>query len=372
VTSRHELNPDYCPHPGEVLARVLQAQGLRQSELAERAGLSAKHVNQMIRKTIGISPDVAIVLERALNVSADFWNNANAAFEEFEARQRATKALANYTDWANQFDRPTLIRHRIINASDTGTTLVEKLLKFFQVATPTAFEQTWLQPSVSFRRSQAFTIHEPNTALWLRLVERSASTQPVAPFNPRLLRKAAKTIPTLTTMSVPNGFVAARAALAEAGVALTFVREVPRTRACAATWWITAERPAIGITERHRRTDVFWFNLLHEIGHIALHPRRSTYLNLDNTHDTADPAEDEADAFAGVALFPGDTSNQIRHARDQHDLILIAARLGIGVATVAGRYGNLTGKWNIVSRLREPISDNDIAALEELVGESAG
>src|SRR5207249_2907105 len=156
-----------------------------------------KHVNQMIRKSIGISPDVAVLLERALNVPADFWNRADAAFEEFEARQRATKALAEYTGWANQFDRSTLVRHRVINASDTGTILVEKLLKFFQVATPTAFEQTWLQPSVSFRRSQAFTIHEPNTALWLRLVERCASTQPVAAFNPRLLRKAAKAIPAL-------------------------------------------------------------------------------------------------------------------------------------------------------------------------------
>jgi HTH-type transcriptional regulator / antitoxin HigA len=58
---------------------------------------------------------------------------------------------------------------------------------------------------------------------------------PVAEFNPQMVRKASQSIPALTTMTVPGGFVAASAALAEAGVALTFVGEAPRTRACAAT-----------------------------------------------------------------------------------------------------------------------------------------
>jgi HTH-type transcriptional regulator / antitoxin HigA len=285
----------------------------------------------------------------------------------FESRRRAAAALDHYQQWAAQFDRPTLERHRIIDATDSGTTVAEKVLKFFQVATPAAFEQTWLRPSVSFRRSQAFTINEPNTALWLRLVERSAADVDVAPFNPRHLRKVAKAIPKLTTMSVPNGFIAARAALAEAGVALTFVREVDRTRACAATWWITADRPAIGMTERHRKPDVFWFNLLHEIGHIVLHPRRASYLNLDNADRSTDPAETEADAFAVDILFPGDTGDQIARARTHQDLILIGARLGVGVATVAGRYGNLTGKWNVASRLRGKLNDDDILTLEAAV-----
>ena len=367
LNARDELKPDWGIHPGEVLATVLQRRGLRQSELAERTGLSAKHVNQMIKQTIGISADVAILLERALDVPADFWIKTDAAFQAYESRRRAEVALDQYREWAGKFDKGTLRRHGVIDATDRGITLVEKLLKLFQVATPSAFEQTWLHPSVSFRRSQAFTVDEPNTALWLRLVERSANDLPVAPFSPRLLRKVAQSIPAMTTMTVPNGFVAARAALAEAGVALTFIREVPRTRVCAATWWITAERPAIGITERHRRPDIFWFNLVHELGHIVRHPRRISFLNRDDTRDSTDPAEDEANAFAEETLFPGDSSQDIALARSQHDLIIIAARLGVGVPTVAGRYGNLTNNWRVASGLRETISDEDVVALEEIV-----
>jgi len=80
---------------------------------------------------------------------------------------------------------------------------------------------------------------------------------------------------------------------------------------------------------------------------------------------------DEADTFADELLFPGDSSVEIARARSQHDLILIAARIGIGVPTVAGRYAKLTGKWNIASRLREKITDDDVATLETLAGTAA-
>lgn len=365
MSAKQELSPDWRLHPGDLLAEKLRKDGLRQSELAERTGLSAKHINQIIRGLIGVSPDVAILLERALGTPADFWIKADADYHAFESRRRAAAELGEYQQWADQFDRQTLEHHRIIEPSDAGTTVVQKVLKFFGVATPAAFEITWQRPSVSFRRSQKFWIDEPNTALWLRLVERRAADVEVAPFNARLLRKAAGALPVITTMSVPNGFVAARAALAEAGVALTFVREVPKTRACAATWWITGDSPAIGLTERGRKADIFWYNLLHEIGHIALHPKRSSYLKLDNGADRkSDPAENEADAFANRLLFPGDVSDQIAQSRSHRDLIVIAARLGVGVGSVAGRYGTLTNKWPHVARLRDTITDNDLTTLD--------
>lgn len=359
-----EFQPNWAIHPGSMLSLILAQRGMRQVELAQRTGLSAKHINQIVKETIGISPDVSILLERALGTPASFWNNLDTYYQADESRRRAEARLGEYDAWAKQFHIRTLQRHGIIDAADSPVTRTEKILKLFQVATPDAFTQTWMQPSVSFRRSQAFTIHEPNTALWLRLVELSARDVAVEPFSPRKLRAAAKSIPMMTTMTVTNGFVAARAALAEAGVALTFVREVPDTRICAATWWIDGDRPAIGITERHRRPDVFWFNLLHEIGHIVRHPRRMSFLDLDAQRD--DEAETEANDFAVEMLFPGDSSDSIARATSQRDVIIIAARLGIGVPMVAGRYGNLTKQWKLVSRLRESISDDDISELEAI------
>jgi HTH-type transcriptional regulator/antitoxin HigA len=168
----------------------------------------------------------------------------------------------------------------------------------------------------------------------------------------------------MTTLSVTDGFIAAKAALADAGVVLTFIREVPSTRLCGATRWLGADRPVIGLTERHRRPDTFWFNLIHEMGHILLHPRRMTFLNLGDEQNANDNAEHEADTFAEETLLPGDTRARIARATNRTELLLLAAELGIGVSIVAGQHGHLTDSWHVGAALRGKITDAGVEELE--------
>lgn len=370
MTKRPELTefvPDWSLHPGKLLKQVLAKQNLRQAEVAERAGLSAKHVNQIANESIGITGEVAVRLERALGVPARFWTRAEADYQAFESTRRSKDNLRQHIPWAERFDEPTLRRHGIISLADDDITRVDKILKFFRVASPEAFVNTWMRPRVSFRRSQAFTVAEQNTALWLRLVERSAEHVDAAPLSMRELKTVARTVPAMTNLSITDGFLAARAALIQAGVVLTFVREVPNTRMCGATWWLDAERPVIGITERHRKPDIFWFNVAHELGHLIKHPRRTTFLDIDSEKASDDPAEREADTFALDTLFPGDARDRIAHATSRQDLVLLAAQLGIGVAVVAGRYAKVTDNWRVASPLRGKITDADITKMEKIV-----
>jgi HTH-type transcriptional regulator/antitoxin HigA len=345
---------------------VLEERGIRQSELAERTGLTAKHINQIVSGSIGISPDVAVLLERALDAAAGFWMRAEADYQEYVSREKAKAQLMEFSRWAAKFDPETLRRHKITGPRDDPATKAEKILRFFGVASPETFERAWLHPRVSFRRSQAFPVTEQNTALWLRLVERNAQYLDVPPLHDAALRKAARVLPSMTTLTTTDGFIVARAALAEAGVALTFVREVPRTRVCGVTWWLAADRPVIGLTARGRKPDIFWFNLLHEVAHILLHPRRTTFLDLDNEKTVSDPAEQQADAFAEQALLPDDVRAMIARATTREQLLLLAARLGVGVTIVAGHHGHATGQWHIGGSLRGKITDGDIDELERI------
>ena len=179
-----EFVPDWSVHPGAVLRRVLDKHGIRQAELAERTGLTAKHVNQIVNEGIGISGDVALLLERALGIDAQFWTRADADYQAYASKEKAKDQIPGFWAWASGFDAVTLRRHGITGPRDDQATKVEKILKFFGVASPEAFERTWMQPRVSFRRSQAFTVAGQNTALWLRLVERSAERVTVPPLRP--------------------------------------------------------------------------------------------------------------------------------------------------------------------------------------------
>lgn len=361
-----EFNPEWSVSPGDVLMTVLEDRDIRQSELAERTGLTTKHINQIIKKGVGISGDVAVVLERALDIPAQFWTRLDADYQAHLGRTKALAQVPDFALWADKFDKASLYRHGISHPKDDAPLRVEKILKFFCVASPDAFERTWLQPRVSFRRSQVFTVEEQNTALWLRLVERGAEQATVAPLHMRTLREVAKAIPAMTNLSVTDGFLAARSALAEAGVVLTFVREIPRTRVNAATWWLASDRPVIGLTERQRKPDVFWFNLVHEIGHILLHPKRTTFLDIDESKSADLVSEREANEFAENILLPKGALDQIAKATSREELALLSARLGIGVSIVAGQFGHSTNQWKVASPLRGTITDLDVDELEKL------
>jgi HTH-type transcriptional regulator / antitoxin HigA len=372
VPARHpdELQPDWALHPGTLLARYLNEHGIRQSELAERTGLTAKHVNQIIKKAVGITPDVAVLLETALGTPRRFWAQAGADWDMHVSEQKAATSFQESSNWALGFDRTTLLRHGIITAADTTSVLTRKVLRFFRVASPAAFEATWVRPRTSFKRSQAYTVHGNNTALWLRLVEHYAEQLELqAPYRPAALRKVATKIPTYTTMPFTAGFEAAQAALAEAGVALIFVRQVPGTRVCAATWWV-GDTPVIGITERGRRTDGFWFSILHEIGHILHHARRATFLDLETDKhesvETADEAEAEASRYAANVLVPERAKVRIAAAKTKQELLLLAAELNVSAAIVAGQHGHLTKNWRTGGSLRATFTEEDITRLEEL------
>lgn len=364
MATTEELVPDWAISPGEMLTNILEQRNIRQAELAERTGLTSKHVNQIVKDKAGISGDVAVLLERALDIPTQFWTRLDADWEAHQGKVRAMERLPEFRQWAAAFDSDTIRRHHVIGPADDEITRVEKILKFFQVATPAAFDQKWIQPRVSFRRSQAFAVEEQNTALWLRLVERAAEQVEVQPLNVKALRAVARSIPGMTTLSVTDGFLAARAALAEAGVVLTFVREVPKTRMLAATWWLASDRPVIGITERQKRPDTFWFNLLHEIGHVVLHPRRTTFLDIDKA--PTDHAEQEANDFARTILLPGNSLAEIEKATTRSDLVRLAARLGVGVTIVAGQYAWITKDFSGANALRGTIRPEDVDELEAL------
>ena len=77
----HEYKPDVVFPPGETLLETLEAMDMPRKELAERAGLSAKHINEIIKGRASISEDIALRLERVLGIDASFWRNLEHQYQ---------------------------------------------------------------------------------------------------------------------------------------------------------------------------------------------------------------------------------------------------------------------------------------------------
>ena len=81
------------PHPGAILREdVLNAQGLSVTEAARQLGVSRVTLSRLIHEQAGISPEMALKIERWLGVEqggrAEMWAGMQLDYDMWKARQR--------------------------------------------------------------------------------------------------------------------------------------------------------------------------------------------------------------------------------------------------------------------------------------------
>lgn len=78
------------PDPGEtVRLDCIEASGLTVTEAARRLGCSRPALSRLLNGRAGISPEMALALERLGWSNAEFWMRRQAAYDVARARQRA-------------------------------------------------------------------------------------------------------------------------------------------------------------------------------------------------------------------------------------------------------------------------------------------
>ena len=89
------------PHPGELLREdVLLPLGIEVTDAAERLGMSRTTLSRVINGRAGISPDLAIRLERAGVSTARFWMTLQTNYALSQAAQRKQPKIRRLQDAA--------------------------------------------------------------------------------------------------------------------------------------------------------------------------------------------------------------------------------------------------------------------------------
>ena len=209
---------------------------------------------------------------------------------------------------------------------------------------------------------------QQDTALWLRLVERSAEGRRGRPAAHRAaLRRAARAIPGMTNLTVTDGFTAARVALAKGRRRADLRPGDPRNQSLGSH--LVAQRQSTG----HRPDCPAAASPTPSGSTCSTRSATSCSTRGEplssiwrNSKTDSSGAEQEASEFAETTLLPGGGRSLIARAATREDLLLLAARLGIGVSIIAGQHGYLTDQWNVGASLRGTITDTDIDLLEEI------
>ena len=193
TTMVHPYPPDLVYPPGDTLAEVLEDAGMTQAELATRTGLSTKHVNQIVNGQAAITPDTALLLERATGVRSRIWSNLEVAYREQLSQSKKRSA------WLEMSHGSTIFRWQNYPTwldPETGqrTPLrCEDLCQFFGVANRSSWEAVWQKPT-AYRTSKAFTSDPGAVAAWLRIGEIRAGRVKCAAFDRQGLQATLETL----------------------------------------------------------------------------------------------------------------------------------------------------------------------------------
>jgi len=91
-------------HPGEIIREdCIKPLGLTVTAAAEALGVTRKALSDLLNGHSGVSPDMAIRLEKVGWSKADHWLRIQLARDLWDARQRTDKIKVN-----KRFDQPIL------------------------------------------------------------------------------------------------------------------------------------------------------------------------------------------------------------------------------------------------------------------------
>jgi HTH-type transcriptional regulator/antitoxin HigA len=356
VERRRAFEPDYVVPPGETLAEMLEERGLTQTELAQRLGVSLKHVNQVLRGTAPISAELALGLESVLGAPADFWLKRESLYRGDVARQERRSEFSKAVEWASKFPLAELREHDLVPKDAQGPDLVEALLRFFGVASPAQLAE----PEVAFRKSLKFESDASALRAWLRWGDILAGAIDCEPYDEAEFRLALEKIRGLTRLDPEEWDEPFRDLCARAGVAVVITPTFKKVRAHGATRWVSPKKAVVQLSLRYRWEDIFWFSFFHEAAHVLLHRKKQLFIEPKYASDRQllDPElkklEAEADRSAADTLIPRRLARGLSTiSPGDHDAVVSYAEgLGVSPAIVVGRLQHETGRYNLGNQLR--------------------
>ncbi|MFZ5864438.1 MAG: helix-turn-helix transcriptional regulator, partial [Thermodesulfobacteriota bacterium] len=271
-------------------------------DFAVSCGLSAKHVSQIISGKAPVTPETAIRFERVLGVADDVWNNLEANYRAFHAREKAGQALEQEVAWVKKFPVKQLVNRGFMEKPKDEVHALELVLRFFGVASIQIWEKRYASIGVTYRHSPTFRSELESLATWLRIGEILAQEIQTEPYDREVFSRALLEIRSFTNQRRAEFEPKMKELCRKAGVALAFVPEFPKTHLSGASRWLSSEKALIQLSLRHKTNDHFWFSFFHEAAHLLHHSKKGVYINEQD--GSASEEEIAADALAAKLLIP--------------------------------------------------------------------
>jgi HTH-type transcriptional regulator / antitoxin HigA len=349
-----DLIPAFATHPGEFLLDELNARNIKQNEFALQLGIQKTQLNELLKGKRNITADLAVLLEKALQIDATFWLRAQNTFEldtiriqqKNKIRLEAIDTWTMIKDWiAVSFFK----KQNIISGDPVADLPIIK--DIYAVNNYDEIITKYSEPRYAMhRKSEKVSVDKINLLAWEQLVMYNAHKLKVAKFD---IRKQEQLIAELKAAFVKNKNTIdnCKIILTNYGIKMIVQSNPEKCAIDGMAFWSNGN-PAIAISLRFTRIDNFAYTLLHELGHVFLHlssDNNAQFLDVE-TEKNKDSKEKEADAFANECYMSKQDWREMIECYNKPydaDFKKIAKKYGLHPAMVLGKYCHTMGKYNL-------------------------
>ena len=304
--------PAVAFHPGMTLAEKLKEMDMGIKEFAIRTSKPEKTIHAVIKGESSITSDMAVAFESVTNIPAHFWLNKQRNYDEYQARARREAIIADSCEWAKKFPYAQMVRLGWIEPYTALPDQAKSLMAYFQISSVKAWQDYYLNQKlkVAFRISLANAKNPYALSAWLRQGELQAMKITTKDYSESKLRNLIPILKKMMTESPSDFALRVQTTCAEAGIKLIYTPCLSKAPVSGSTRWINGH-PCIQISGHHKRYDIYWFTLFHEIGHILLHGKKDIFLENNNYNEEEQKKENEANKFASNLLLLPEEENEI-------------------------------------------------------------
>ncbi len=343
--------PDWFSRPGDTVSALMFRRGLSASDLAERLGCDRLKVRDILAGMVPIDERLADGLAEAIGGTPSFWRKRQATYDRCLSKAADAVPAETANNWLRQIPLNRMASSGWIERRPGRPQVLQSCLAYFGVTDPEEWHRRYAAVSadIAFRASPSFESSLGPLSAWLRQAEIEASVMSCAKWDRGALEARLGRLRKLTLLREPSKFLPRlRSISAEAGMAVVILRAPYGCRASGAARFVSPDRAMVVLSFRHLSEDHFWFTFFHEVGHLLLHGRSATFVDLDIA--ATDEREREANAFAATTLVPAAHQGaMVTLGGGSQRVLRFAASVGISPGIVGGQmqHQGLLGPANL-------------------------
>lgn len=295
IIPREYASPIPIP-PGETLKEIIDELDMSQKELAERLGVSTRHLSFIITGKSEISREFAQKLEYVLGIDSFFWVNLENEYRCALKKMNPIGTSENEEVIAKDIPYSELAKQGYVEPTRKIDEKIRNLRSFFGVSDLNYIPKV----NCAFRKANIANESELALAAWIRIAEIQAKEIKTDKFNRRKLIKSLEEIRTLTRYDASIFYKKLVDLLASCGIALVVANHIKGTGVQGVTFFNNKKNKLIiQLSVRRKYADTFWFTLFHELGHIVIDETEEfSYINC------SEEEEKKVDLLAKEILIP--------------------------------------------------------------------